>query len=165
MLASVAAVVRRGAPGVRITAVAIRRSPLHGSAVDRLVTGLGHLPEALDELEAATTPQLLLIDDAELVDDPAGRLGRLLGERRPNVRVVVAGRADALRSAYGHWTSVVRRGRAGAVLRPQADVDGELWQTTLPRRGPASFPVGRGYLLTGLGFELVQFAGPEAVSA
>ena len=164
VLTNIATVVRAHAPTVRITAVAMRRSPLQSSVVDCLVTTNVELEVALDELGGARDAQLVLIDDAEIVDDPGGRLARLLSERCPHLRVVVAGRSDALRSAYGHWTSVVRRSRVGAVLRPHVDIDGELWQTTLPRRGPASFPVGRGYMLKDGGFELVQFAGPEVAA-
>ena len=58
-----------------------------------------------------------------------------------------------------------RRARIGAVLRPHLEVDGELWQLALPRRGPAAFPVGRGYLVRDGGFELVQFAGPDEGAA
>src|SRR5262249_31898489 len=154
--------VARQRSDVHLTAVALRRSPLRDVDVDCLVSDPSQLQAALDLIETTPGPHLLLIDDAECVDDGAGRLSGLLGARRPDLRVVVAGRSDALRSAYGHWTAAVRRARAGALLQPHIDVDGELWQMALPRHGPTAFPAGRGYLLCDRGFELVQFAGPEA---
>src|SRR5204863_1779219 len=98
----------------------------------------------IDAVLGTTSPCLLLIDDADCVDDPSGRLGDLLRQSHLHLRTVVAGRADALRTAYGHWTNVVRRSRRGVVLRPQVDLDGELWQMTLPRWAEVPFVVGRG---------------------
>ena len=110
--------------------------------------------EALAGLAEVEGPHLLLVDDAELIEDAL--LGRLIRERRPGIRVVAAGSADALRSLYGHWTQDVRRSRVGCALRPNVVADGDLWQTPLPRRGPERFPAGRGYLLCDGEVELVQ---------
>lgn len=84
---------------------------------------------------------------------------RELSERpRPGVHVVAAAPADLLRSAYGHWTAGLRRSRIGLALKPNVATDGDLWQTTLPRRGPAVFAAGRGYVLAEGQCELVQVA-------
>jgi hypothetical protein len=61
---------------------------------------------------------------------------------------------------YGHWTQELRRGRQGIALHPRADVDGELWYTSLPRHGPPVLVPGRGYLITDGGVELIQVAQP-----
>ena len=149
-LMTLAAVARAALPGVRISAILPRRSPVGGCpAVDEVIE-----PEALDRLGERDGPHLLLVDDAELVED--ARLSHLIRERRAGIRVVAAGTADSLRTLYGHWTQEVRRSRAGCALRPNLVVDGDLWQTPLPKRGPNRFPAGRGYLLCDGEVELVQ---------
>jgi S-DNA-T family DNA segregation ATPase FtsK/SpoIIIE len=99
---------------------------------------------------------LTLIDDAERVDHPA--IIDLVRGEGPNV--IAAGRADVLRGMYQHWTRDVRRCRLGLALRPQSDVDGELWQMQFPRRGPTFRQPGRGYLVSGGEVEVVQVAAP-----
>ena len=86
----------------------------------------------------------MLIDDAELVDDPEGVLARLLAGE---ANVLAAGRVDALRSAYGHWTQELRRRRRGLLLQPGSDVDGDLFGLSLPRWPLAPAATGRGYLV------------------
>jgi S-DNA-T family DNA segregation ATPase FtsK/SpoIIIE len=149
-LATLAAVARNASPRVRISAILSRRSPLAESPAVDVILEL----EALAGLAEVDGPHLLLVDDAELIEDAL--LGRLIRERRPGIRVVAAGSADALRSLYGHWTQDIRRSRAGCALRPNVVADGDLWQTPLPRRGPERFPAGRGYLLCDGEVELVQ---------
>jgi S-DNA-T family DNA segregation ATPase FtsK/SpoIIIE len=101
---------------------------------------------------------LVVIDDAERVEDPAGRLAALVAERRPGVLVVAAGRPDALRPMFGHWTSVVRRSRIGVLLAACADVDGDLLGELLPRRRPLPPRPGLAWLVDGAGRRLVQVA-------
>ena len=79
---------------------------------------------------------LVVVDDAERVVDAGGRLAALANERHANVTVVAAGRPDALRTMYGHWTAVVRRSRIGLVMSSGADTDGDLFGEPLPRRSP-----------------------------
>ncbi len=81
-------------------------------------------------------PLLLVVDDAEMVDDPNGHLAVLAAGGRPNTWIVAAGRPDALRQLYGHWTVVVRRSRSGLVLTGGSDLDGDLLGVALPRRTP-----------------------------
>jgi S-DNA-T family DNA segregation ATPase FtsK/SpoIIIE len=103
-------------------------------------------------------PQLLVIDDADLVDDADGRVARLLAGRRPDVHVVIAARPEGLRGRYADFTQDVRRSRQGLLLRPDCDSDGDLVGTPLPRRGPTRFGAGRGYLVRDGQCELVQAA-------
>jgi S-DNA-T family DNA segregation ATPase FtsK/SpoIIIE len=157
-LAAVATVVGRHRPDVVITAVAPRRSPLRDlPEVDRLVTSGPALAPVLAETLADPAPQLVLVDDADTVDDAEGTLAALLARRRPDLHVVAAGRADALRSAYGHWSREVRRSRLGLALKPEPD-DGDLWQVAFPRRAPTIGLPGRGYLVVDGRFELFQTA-------
>ena len=142
-----------------------RRSPLRDAAgVTTLVIDPAQVAAALAGVLAAVGPQLVLVDDADTLDDPAGAFAALFDVRRPDVHVVAAGRADVLRAAYGHWVAPVRRSRQGLVLRPHVDLDGDLWHTVLPRRGPARFGPGRGYLVCEGAVELVQAATTAPVS-
>jgi S-DNA-T family DNA segregation ATPase FtsK/SpoIIIE len=161
VLLSISGIVANLRPDVTITAVAPRRSPLwDAQEVDTLVTAPEELETAVGRILDDASPHLILVDDADDLTDPGGALLRLIRQRRPNIRVVGAGRADALRSMYGHWTQELRRSRQGIALRPQVEVDGELWHTPLPRHGPPGLPPGRGYLISDGGVELIQVAHP-----
>jgi S-DNA-T family DNA segregation ATPase FtsK/SpoIIIE len=150
-LATIAAVARAAAPRLRIGAVMPRRSPLGDSpALDAAL-----LPGELAGFVASGTSHLILVDDAELLDE-APYLNDLLRSRDSGTRLVAAGAPEVIRTLYGHWTQEVRRSRIGCALRPNVAADGDLWQTPLPRRGPAAFPAGRGYLLADGKAELVQ---------
>jgi DNA segregation ATPase FtsK/SpoIIIE, S-DNA-T family len=115
------------------------------------VTGFGHQREFEE-------PHLILIDDAEFVDDEADSLSALIAERRSHLWIVATARPEAMRSGYGHFTSALRKSRQGFALRPQLQIDGELWMTPLPRRRPAdeAFPPGRGFLIRDGRAELAQ---------
>ena len=111
----------------------------------------------LDDLPP-TGPLLLLVDDAELVDDACGRLAALAAGRRPNTCIVAAGRPDALRQLYGHWTTVVRRSRGGLVLTGGSDLDGDLLGVVLPRRTPAPSRPGLAWSVSNGAVSLTQIA-------
>ena len=158
-----------------VTAVLPRRAAMPTGLTDRVHRGHGDLTAMLDELARGTGPHdscavhLLVIDDAELVDHPA--LVELIA-RPSGLTVLAAGRADALRQSYGHWTGVVRRSRLGlvAVTAPgnPAD-DGDLLGATLPRRAPVAprpglfWTVGHGAVgLTQVGIDvLCATASPQ----
>ena len=82
-----------------------------------------------------------------------------LAEHLGHLRVVIAGRTDALRAAYGHWTQRARRSAAGVLLQPIATTDGDLWQRQLPPLPPDP-PPGRGYIIDGGRCQLFQAALP-----
>ncbi len=80
-------------------------------------------------------PVLLVIDDAERVDDPRSLLTSIAsGRRDDDVTIAAAARLDAVRGAFGHWTRDVARSRCGVIMTSTGDVDGELLGATLPRR-------------------------------
>jgi S-DNA-T family DNA segregation ATPase FtsK/SpoIIIE len=157
-LATIATVLRTARHDMHITALTPRRSPLADcAAIDTLVSDTEELLQTpsgsgADQLHA------ILIDDAEDVEDSAGALAGLIADRHPHCHVFAAGVGEVLRSAYGHWTQAVRRSRLGLALNPNPATDGDLWQTTLPRRGPAFFPAGRGYFVVAGTTELCQVA-------
>ncbi len=146
--------------GMQVLATGGRRSPLAGCpAVHRWVAA-GELAEAARQLRHPARPTVLLVDDAEGVDDGQGALDALVASPVPDLHVVAAGRPDALRTAYGHWTAGVRRSGTGLLLRPAIDVDGDLLGASLPRRAPVALTVGRGYLVSDGAVTLVQAATP-----
>ncbi|MBI2708946.1 MAG: FHA domain-containing protein [Actinobacteria bacterium] len=159
-LASIATVARSVAPHVRLAALALPRSPLSRlPLLDEVVDpSAGATRAALDRLGADPRPLVVLVDDAEQIDDADGALDALLARRRADVHVVAAARNDVLRTLYTHWTRAVRQSRAGILLRPDVDLDGDLLGTHLPRRTTVPLTAGRGYLVVGGEVDLVQVA-------
>jgi S-DNA-T family DNA segregation ATPase FtsK/SpoIIIE len=158
-LLTLAASLRAAAPTAQVLAVARRRSPLRDHAlVDRSAATDDDIRSLLDAAMVASGPTLVLVDDAEGVDDPAGALQRLLDAGPADVRVVLAGRPDTLRSLYGHWTQSVRRSKAGLLLLPDRDLDGDLLGAQLPRRVHVAMGPGRGFLVADGDVDLVQVA-------
>ncbi|MEO1057618.1 MAG: FtsK/SpoIIIE domain-containing protein, partial [Actinomycetota bacterium] len=101
---------------------------------------------------------LLSIDDAERIDDPRSLLTAIANGRHENVTIIAAARLDAVRSAFGHWTRDVARGRCGVIMSSSGDVDGELLGCALPRRSIIAPRPGLGWIVDPAGHRLVQFA-------
>jgi DNA segregation ATPase FtsK/SpoIIIE, S-DNA-T family len=157
LLLAIARMLAAAVPRVDLTVVAPRPSPLRRADVDaRVVTDARELPEVLAALTAPGTRHAVLIDDAETLDDPAGAIDALLKRLLPDVHLVVAGRADQLRTAYGHWTQIVRRSGTGVLLRPDVDFDGDLLAVRLPRQAPVAVTVARGWMVHSGEAEFVQ---------
>ncbi len=153
-----ATVLAQSAPDLVLVAVAARRSPLRDAAGLARVVGAGpELAELAAELKAAEHPHVLLIDDADAVEDPGRALSDLLSASLPHLHVILAGRSDALRS-LGHWSVGARRSRTGLLLTPDVQVDGALLGVTLPRRPEPPARPGCGYRIDPAGFELMQVA-------
>ena len=143
---------------MRTIGLVARRSPLLESPeIDQVFSDPAKLAAGLANADPAV-PHVVLVDDADAIEDSAGTLAGLLAERLPHRHFFVAGAADILRTAYGHWTQSVRRSRLGLALKPAGSGDGDLWQASLPRHLPASFPAGRGYLIAEGTVELAQVA-------
>lgn len=160
-LVTIASQARRA--GSAVLAISGVRSPLrwcevvsHQEPPLLEVAGASAVLAAAAEAVGAEGPPMLVIDDAESLEDPHGTIARLLAQRWI---IVVAARNDALRSAYGHWSRDVRRSRLGLLLRPDVDLDGDLLGVRLPRRSivPLDRP-GRGYLVDGAEPTIVQAA-------
>jgi S-DNA-T family DNA segregation ATPase FtsK/SpoIIIE len=101
---------------------------------------------------------LLVVDDADALDDPTGALARLVTGREPGLTVAVSARLD-LRAQYGHWAREVARSRCGVVLTAPGEVDGDLLGATLPRRSLVPARPGLGWVVDVHGLRLVQVAG------
>jgi S-DNA-T family DNA segregation ATPase FtsK/SpoIIIE len=137
-LRQVEAAWRRRHPGCRVLHVE-RTRPVDGTA-------------CLDGSE----PVLIVVDDAERVNDPEGHLARLIAV--PGVTFAVSARPDAVRVAYGHWTRDVARSRCGLIMTSVGDVDGELLGATLPRRPSVPPRPGLAWMIDSEGQRLVQVA-------
>ncbi|MGH2915264.1 MAG: FtsK/SpoIIIE domain-containing protein [Solirubrobacteraceae bacterium] len=160
-----AGVVAARHPEVECSAIALRRSQLRDCpALGRVITSADELPELVGQLRASERMQLLLIDDADTVDDSSRALSELFAAPLPRVHAIVAGRPDALRS-LGHWSVGVRRSRCGLLLMPDVSIDGQILGVTLPRRPVPPLRPGCGYRVDPGGFELIQVALAEPVGA
>lgn len=108
-----------------------------------------HMSTVLAERAADTAdarPTLLIVDDADAIDDESGELRALLDARHPHLLVAIAVHPGALRGRYGHWTQEVRRHRTGLALLG-ADDDGDTWGVVLPRRLPLAPAPGRALVI------------------
>jgi len=156
----VAEVLSRLYPDIPLVGIATRRSALREcAALTKVVTATEDLGDLVTELRDSERLQVLLVDDADVVDDPTRGLSDLFGAPRANLHAIVAGRTDALKT-LGHWSVGVRRSRTGLLLQPDVQVDGPLLGVTLPRRPTPPVRPGCGYRVDPGGFELVQVALP-----
>jgi hypothetical protein len=103
---------------------------------------------------------VVLVDDAPGLDDVHGVLAGLLAAGRPGLHVIAAGRSDALRGGFGHWSRPLRQSRAGVLLRPDLATDGDLLGVRLPRRVAVGLTApGRGFVVDDGDAHLAQLAG------
>jgi DNA segregation ATPase FtsK/SpoIIIE, S-DNA-T family len=164
-LLTVGAACRAGAPAVSVIAVAGPRSPLaaRNASIDELVApgAIGDkLVPLVERARDAGRLALVLVDDAESLDDAGGVLERLSTSDLPGLLFVAAGRNDGIRTGYSHWTRPLRRSKLGVLLRPDVDLDGDILGASLPRRAPVAMVPGRGYVVNSGEAELVQVALP-----
>ena len=155
-LATIAQVAAELRPNLRIVALAPRPSPLREVPhVERVCTD-----EAAFErlLKAHLSPGLVLVDDAESLDDATGAFAALIGERNEHLHVIAAGDGDLLRSAYVPWLQEIKRARLGIALQADGAGEGDLWQARFPVRTDVQWPPGRGYLIGEGEPQLVQVA-------
>ncbi len=117
----------------------------------------------LDVAAFDPVPTLVVVDDADRVDDPG--LASLAAEHRSGVTLVAAARIEAVRTLYGHWTRDVARRRCGIVLTSAGEVDGDLLGATLPQRTAIPPRPGLAWLIDPVGRRLAQVAsvGPVPV--
>jgi S-DNA-T family DNA segregation ATPase FtsK/SpoIIIE len=151
---------RQAHPDGAIFAIAARhRAPFPGwveaITVDAAVEAV--------EGSAPGRPCLVVVDDAERVDDDRSGLAALVADRRAGLLVAAAGRPDTLRTQYGHWTGVIRRGRTGLLMSMCADTDGDVLGELLPRHPPLPPRPGLGWLVSGGQRALVQVGRARAV--
>jgi DNA segregation ATPase FtsK/SpoIIIE, S-DNA-T family len=101
---------------------------------------------------------VLLVDDADLVEDPDGVLRAALAHPHA-IRVVAAAHPERLRSRYDHWARPLGMARAGLALVPDP-ADAALWATTFAAEPTTDWPPGRGLLVRHGRSGAVQVARP-----
>lgn len=129
---------------VEVWGIGGRRSPLLDADLDSTAP-VGDTAGMLALARVSKHDVVLLIDDAEQIDDGDQAITGLLNANLPHLHVVAAGRSDELRNLYGHWTKIIRKSRCGVLLQPDVDFDGDLLGVRIPRRPPVAMSVGRGY--------------------
>jgi S-DNA-T family DNA segregation ATPase FtsK/SpoIIIE len=152
-------------PGVEIAVIAPPRSGL--LKVPGLWGRASNGPEITELVAALKAPadapprRLLLIDDADSVEDPGMALAGLLSDRQAHYSVIAAGRPETFRS-LGHWSVGLRASRNGLLLAPDPNLDGAPLGIALPRRPAPPTRPGCGYLVVAGSLVLAQAALPEA---
>lgn len=147
-----------------------RRSPLRDLAERDGVVDLpaeatkDEIAETLGALVPQDRPSVLLVDDLELIgtdgalaDGIVAHLGAL--RDRPGL-VVAAGTADELGSAYRGPAATMKKSRSGLLLAPATPTDGDMFGLRLPRSALGGALPGRGLLVTGGAWQLVQVPVP-----
>ena len=143
LLVAIATAVRNTAPAVALFAAAPRRGPL--TVIDGDLDAIEEPAEVsrwVDRIIATPGRRIVLVDDADLLEDPA--LEQLASLRDDEVSVVVAGRNDDLRAA-DHWSKPLQRFRTGVLLKPTPG-DGDLLRVSLGARLPR-FVAHTGFLI------------------
>ncbi|MCQ3813703.1 MAG: FHA domain-containing protein [Acidimicrobiia bacterium] len=126
----------------------------------RVAVGEEEGVELLRSIVANAKPdQLIVIDDLHdfahtEVDSIAQDI--LKAARSRQWMVIVSADAEAARRVYDGALKSVRASKAGLLLQPDSEVDGDVVGVRLPRAVNAVWPPGRGYLVTGGTFDLCQ---------
>ena len=126
----------RGENNAQVWVMCTRRSPLAHRDFDRKAVTPQEITALAAELEITEEPVLLLIDDAERIDDAGEGITNILKAESPWIRVIATGKPGELRTMYSHWTKMVRKSRTGVLLQPHVDYDGDMFSMNLPRRAP-----------------------------
>lgn len=115
--------------------------------------------DELDNLDEGASNLLIVVDDAHRIDDDAhGTFAAIARGDRPNVMLLAGARADAVRSAYGHWTREVAKARCGMVMSNRGDPDGDVLGVTIPRRALVATRPGLGWIVDGGVLRQIQAA-------
>ena len=112
-----------------------------------------------DVLEGSGRDLLLVVDDLHdfVNSDVDYVLTDILRKARGHGWMVVASaNAEAARRAYDGALREVRGNKAGILLQPDSEVDGDIVGVRLPRSVNAVWPAGRGYLVVGGVHDLCQ---------
>ncbi len=89
---------------------------------------------------------LVLVDDAEHVEDVRGGLADLASSSDCGVHLIVVTTPERMRSCYGHWLASLRSCRSGVLFRP-GPLDGDLLGVSLPPRLRLTQLPGRGVIV------------------
>ncbi|MFK7919844.1 MAG: FtsK/SpoIIIE domain-containing protein [Ilumatobacter sp.] len=99
----------------------------------------------------------VVVDDAHRIDDD-GTLAAIARGDHAHVTLFAAGRADAIRTTYGHWAREVAKARCGIVMSSRGEPDGDLLGASIPRRPLITARPGLGWLIDGGPLRMAQIA-------
>lgn len=150
-------------PNAWVGAILPRRSTFPKRLARRVATVSAEVASLSDQFVRQPPDALLIVDDADLVEDAGGALA-MIASRRSGHTVIAAGRPDALRHSYGHWTGALRRSRLGLIAAGGNDLDGDLLNTVIPRRTPVPPRPGLWWFADNGSVGLVQVAIDERVT-
>jgi S-DNA-T family DNA segregation ATPase FtsK/SpoIIIE len=160
--------VQQGVPGVESYLLAPRKSPLVGCFEwTARARGLDECEQLATQLAASArdrnvdTPYLVVVDDGDLLLEgkAAYSLERLIKLGRDSGLILLAASTShVVHRTFGTWLTDVRKCKHGLLLRPDVEIDGEIFGVKLPRRSRQFFPSGRGYLVRRSSAALIQVA-------
>ncbi|WP_158412340.1 FtsK/SpoIIIE domain-containing protein [Ilumatobacter nonamiensis] len=136
-------------------AMSSRGFPYRVVHLDRRVSVDAGVIEAV--VSDTSTRCALVIDDAHRVHDP-GAFAAIAGGDHPHVTIIAGGRADAVRTGYGHWTREVAKGRCGIVMASRGDPDGDILGVQIPRRPLVAARAGLAWIVDAGPLRQVQIA-------
>ncbi len=142
----IATQLRRGDPKLVLVGLAGPDSDLLDIGV---FDAFGTFEELKDILSAAATDHrrwVVIVDDADRVEDESGPLHTMARNPPTNVTLIIAMRSASARGSYGHWTRFVRASGLGVVLQPDNSTDSDVLNVRLPRGERLKAVPGRGYL-------------------
>ena len=124
----------------------------------RTAVGAEEGAELLRQVAGSTDRDLLVVVD-DLHDLADSDVGFALADMLRMVRshgwmVVASAGAETARRAYDGALREIRGSKAGLLLQPDSEVDGDIVGIRLPRIADAVWPPGRGYLVTGGAYDL-----------
>ena len=144
-LVSIAAQLRGRSP----LALCSRPGPLRQRRDLALIADANDPLQSREALESLPADGALLVDDIDLLDDPAlldGIESAMRRLREGGGLAVLAGTTDAMTASFRGPVAQARRARAGLLLRPEGAHDGDLLGVRLRRRTGHTDPPGRGVL-------------------
>ena len=104
-----------------------------------------------------STRSCVVVDDAHRLED-SGILTAIAKGEHPHVTIIAGGRADAIRSSYGHWTREIAKARCGIVMSSRSDPEGDLLGAQIPRRALIPARPGLAWIVDGGPLRMAQIA-------
>jgi len=149
---------RRGDPSVVLVGVATPDSDLFATEVFDAGGSFDEVQTVLQLIEGDERRWVIIVDDADRIDDDSGPLHTLSRTTPANVTIVASMRSTSARQGYGHWTRFVRASGAGVLLQPDNATDSDILGVRLPRGERLEAIPGRGYLVQSGSASVVQLA-------
>ena len=146
-LRTIAEQLRAGDPEIALVGIAPVESALFESGV---FDAGGTYDDVRSVLEIAETDHrrwVVIVDDAERIEDESGPLHTFARGGPSHITLVVSLRASSARQAFGHWARFVRASGVGVLLQPDNTADGDVLGVRLPRGERLENLPGRGYLV------------------